>query len=56
METYKNALKEIRNQTSQINIIDVGCARGAFLRHVKDFFSDGLFCHKTILSKMNLKF
>lgn len=40
METYKNALKEIRNQTSQINIIDVGCARGAFLRHVKDFFSD----------------
>ena len=40
METYKNALKEIRSQTSQINIIDVGCARGAFLRHVKDFFSD----------------
>ena len=40
METYKNALKEIRNKTSKINIIDVGCARGAFLRHVKDFFTD----------------
>ena len=40
METYKNALSELRNKTKEINIIDVGCARGAFLRHVKDFFED----------------
>lgn len=40
MEIYDDALLMIKNKFNKINLIDVGCARGQFLRIVKNYFTD----------------
>lgn len=40
MDIYDDSLSEIKDRFNKINLIDVGCARGQFLRTVKKYFTE----------------